>query len=78
MSKLAHWAAEEPVRLYVYTVVAAILAVLMTYGIVDEEALPVILAAVSAVVAIPVVEKTRSKVTPWSPETATEMNTHEA
>lgn len=64
MSKLAQWAAEEPVRLYVYSVVAAILAVMVTYGVVDETALPVILAAVSAIAAVPAVETARSKVTP--------------
>lgn len=64
MSKLAQWAAEEPVRLYVYSVVAAILAVLVAYGIVDETVLPVILAAVSALVAVPAVETARSKVSP--------------
>jgi hypothetical protein len=64
VSKLAQWAAEEPVRLYVYSVVAAILAVLVTYGVVDETALPVILAAVSALVAVPAVETARSKVSP--------------
>jgi hypothetical protein len=64
VSVLARWAANEPVRLYVYTVVAALLAVLVTYGIVDEQALPVILAAVSAIVAVPAVETARSKVSP--------------
>lgn len=64
MSKLAQWAAEEPVRLYVYSAVAAILAVLVTYGVVDSTALPVILAAVSALVAVPAVETARSKVSP--------------
>jgi hypothetical protein len=64
VSKLAQWAAEEPVRLYVYSTVAAILAVLVTYGVVDETALPVILAAVSAIVAVPAVETARSKVSP--------------
>lgn len=64
MSVLAQWAAKEPVRLYVYSVVAAVLAVLVAYGIVDEQLLPVILAAVSAVVAVPAVETARSKVSP--------------
>lgn len=68
MSKLAQWAAREPVRLYVYSSVAAILAVLVTYGVVDETALPVILAAVSALVAVPAVETARSKVTPVGTE----------
>jgi len=64
VSKLAQWAAREPVRLYVYTCVAAILAVLITYGVVDSTAVPVILAAVSAILAIPAVETARSKVSP--------------
>jgi len=61
---LGRWVAREPVRVYVYTVVTAILAVLVTYGVVDETALPVVLAAVSAVVAVPAVEVARSKVSP--------------
>lgn len=69
MSKLAQWAAKEPVRLYVYTCVAAILAVLITYGVVDSAALPVILAAVSAVLAVPAVETARSKVSPVDTDT---------
>lgn len=64
MSAIARWAAKEPVRLYAYTVVAAILAVFVTYGIVDAQALPVILAACSAVFAVPAVETARSKVSP--------------
>jgi hypothetical protein len=69
VSKLAQWAAEEPVRLYVYSVVAAILAVMITYGVVDSTALPVILAAVAAVLAVPAVEKARSKVSPVDTDT---------
>ena len=54
----------EPVRAYMYSVVAAILAVLVVYGIVDETTLPIILAAVSALLAVPAVETARSKVSP--------------
>lgn len=67
MSKLSRWATEEPVRLYVYTLLAATLSILMAYGIVDEQYEAVILAGVSAVLAVPAVEKARSKVTPYSP-----------
>jgi hypothetical protein len=67
VSTLARWAAGEPVRLYVYSVVAAILAVFVVYGFVNAQYLPVILAAVSAIVAVPTVEITRSKVTPYNP-----------
>lgn len=69
MSKLAHWAAHEPVRLYAYSVIAAILAVLITYGVVDASALPVILAAASALLAVPAVETARSKVSPVESDT---------
>lgn len=64
MSSFARWAAREPVRLYAYSLVAAVLAVLVVYGFVDENTLPVILAAVSALVAVPAVETARSKVSP--------------
>lgn len=64
MSAVSNFATREPVRLYAYSLVAAILAVLVVYGIVDANTLPVILAAVSALFAIPAVETARSKVSP--------------
>jgi hypothetical protein len=64
VSAFTSWAAREPVRLYAYSAVAAVLAVLVVYGFVDETALPVILAAVSALFAVPAVETARSKVSP--------------
>lgn len=56
--------AEEPVRVYIYTVVAAIIAILVIYGVVDSTVAPVVLAVVSAVLAVPAVEVARSKVSP--------------
>lgn len=64
MSSFSSWAAHEPVRLYAYSVVGAVLAVLVVYGIIDEATLPVILAAASAMLAVPAVETARSKVRP--------------
>lgn len=64
MARLAQWATGEPVRLYVYSVVGAVLAVLIVYGVIDSSAVPVILAAASAVLAVPAVELARSKVSP--------------
>jgi hypothetical protein len=64
VSAFSSFATREPVRLYLYSVVGAILAVLVVYGIVDETTLPVILAAVSALLAVPAVETARSKVSP--------------
>jgi hypothetical protein len=64
VSSFSSYATREPVLLYLYSVVGAILAVLVVYGIVDETTLPVILAAVSALLAVPAVETARSKVSP--------------
>lgn len=64
MSRLARWLQYEPVRVYVYGIVLSFMAILIAYGIVDNERAALILAAVSAIIAVPAVEKARSKVTP--------------
>lgn len=64
MSALSNKITGEPVRAYVYTVIGAILAVLIAYGVVSADVVPIILAAASAVLAVPAVEVARSKVSP--------------
>lgn len=54
----------EPVRLYVYSVVAAVVALLVAFGVLDSNVVPVILAVVTAVLAVPAVEKARASVSP--------------
>lgn len=54
----------EPVRVYVYGLVAALLAALGVLGYVKTDLVPVILALVAAALAVPAVEVARSKVEP--------------
>ncbi len=54
----------EPVRVYVYTLLSAVLGALVVYGVVDANAVPVIMAVVTAALAVPAVELVRSKVSP--------------
>ncbi len=54
----------EPVRVYLYGVVGAIVALLVGVGVVSSGVAPLILAVVTAVLAVPAVEAARAKVTP--------------
>ena len=66
MSKLAELAKSEPVRLYLYSVVIPLLALLVGFGVVDANQTALILGLAGAVLAIPAVEVARSKVTPYT------------
>lgn len=56
---------QEPVRVYIYGVVAAIVAALAFFGVVSGLAIPVIMAIVVAALALPSpVEVARNMVTP--------------
>ncbi len=68
MRALDQLAAREPVRLYLYGVLAAAMAVLVTADVLDAADVPVYLALAAALLAVPGVELARSKVT--SPATA--------
>lgn len=54
----------EPVRMYLYTVVGAIVALLVGVGVVTAAVAPLILGVAAAALAVPVVEAARAKVTP--------------
>jgi hypothetical protein len=54
----------EPVRVYLGTLLTAVVAALAFYGVIEAEAVPVVLAVVTALLAVPTVEAARSKVTP--------------
>lgn len=56
----------EPVRAYVYSVLAVVLTVLMSYGVLDSDEAMLWLAVGSTVLVVPGVEIARSKVTPVS------------
>jgi hypothetical protein len=59
----------EPVRVYVYGVLAAVAALLLFYGVITAAALPVIMAVVVAALAVPSpVEAVRNRVTPVDKE----------
>ena len=64
MSLLTRWKAAEPVRLYLYGVLLAVLALLVAYGVLTAELVPVWVALVTAVVMAPGIEKARASVTP--------------
>ena len=54
----------EPVRVYVYTVLAAVVGALVAFGVVDSNLVPVLLALGTAVLGIVGTETARAKVTP--------------
>lgn len=64
MSLLTRWKAAEPVRLYLYGVLLAVLALLVAYGVLTAELVPVWVALVTAAVLAPGIEKARASVTP--------------
>lgn len=57
----------EPVRVYVYGLAAALVALLVVYGVLDGAQAAVWLAVVTAVVSVPLVEGARARVTPSPP-----------
>lgn len=63
-------AEHEPVRRYVYSVLLAVLGLLVTFGVLtDADSAAIAVAAGSVLlVGIPGVELARSKVTPWRDE----------
>lgn len=54
----------EPVRVWLYGLIAPIVAVLVAYGVVDDEAAPLWIALATAVLTIAGAEAARAKVTP--------------
>lgn len=57
-------AKSEPVRLYLYSLLAPVLAILVAFGVVDSEAVALWIALGTAVLGIPAIELARAKVTP--------------
>lgn len=58
----------EPVRRYLYGLLVPLAAVLVAYGIVDNESAPLWIALATAVLGVPAVESARSRVTPTGKE----------
>lgn len=58
------WKATEPVRLYVYGVGLAVLALLAGYGLVTARTVPLWVGVLTALCLAPAVEAARAKVTP--------------
>lgn len=54
----------EPVRVYLYTVSLALVALLVATGVLTAGVAPLVLALVATVLAVPAVEVARSKVVP--------------
>lgn len=65
MSSFTDLVAREPVRVYLYGVIGAACAAAVVFGWLSSEQVPVLLALAAAVLAVPTVEVTRSKVTPY-------------
>ena len=61
---LQRLARNEPVRLYLYGLAAALTAALLVFGLVDGNAAAAIMGVASAALAVPAVETARSKVSP--------------
>jgi hypothetical protein len=58
------FAKTEPVRLYLYGLAAPVLALLVYFGLVSTDAVPLYLAVAGAVLLVPAVESARSAVVP--------------
>lgn len=58
----------EPVRAYLYGLLAPVVAVLVGYGFLDNESAPLWIALATAVLGVPAVELARRRVTPTGRE----------
>lgn len=65
------WAKTEPVRLYLYSLLVPVAAVLVAYGLIESTFVPLFIAAGAALLGVPLIEAARSKVT--SPATLAAM-----
>ena len=54
----------EPVRVWIYSVLVALVAVLVAYGVIDSEQAPLWIALGAAVLGVAGTEAARAKVTP--------------
>lgn len=65
----------EPVRVYMYTLLTAIIGLLLYFGVVTAAAAPIIMAVVTAALAMPSpVETVRNMVSPVSTKPTEEEN----
>lgn len=62
---LTRWKEAEPVRLYLYGLLLALIALAVGYGLVTAELAPLWIALVTAAVLAPGVERARGSVTPY-------------
>ena len=67
MSILKKLFASEPVRVLLYSLLTALVATLVTKGIVSSDMSQYLLVAVALVLGVPAVEVARAKVTPIAP-----------
>lgn len=63
---IARWRAWEPVRLYLYSVLVPVVAVLVYLGLIDTQAGVLWLAVAAAALGVPAVELARQAVTPMA------------
>jgi len=64
MSKVVDYVESEPVRAYAYSVIVAVLALLVGVGVVTAALVPLIVTLAAVVLAVGGVEKARGAVTP--------------
>jgi hypothetical protein len=64
VTTIANALAREPVRVYIYTVAAAVLAALVAFGVIDATTKDILGTLVSAVLVVGGTETARSKVSP--------------
>ena len=68
MTAIKDTLAREPVRLYLYSLATAVVGLLVILGVVEESMVLPILALVSALLAVPLTETLRSRVSPTDPK----------
>lgn len=72
MNRARQLLAREPVRVYLYGLTAALVALLVLYGVLAAGQAAAWLALVTAVLAVPATEGARARVSPVSVTTTTE------
>lgn len=68
MTAIKDMLAREPVRLYLYSLATAVVGLLVILGVVEESMVLPIMALVSALLAVPLTETLRSRVSPTDPK----------
>lgn len=68
MKKVVALLESQPVRMYLYTLLGAVVAALAVLGVVSGAVVPVVMAVVTAALSVPTVEKVHGAVSPVVPD----------